>query len=229
MLLELVFGSHTIIVDGLYSFVTLALPLPRLTDEFADLRPSDRIAIEAKETEMLDMTTDPTAELHPGFSSPGTTATPWSEVVGVLEQAEIFWIATMRADGRPHVTPLPAMWLDGALHFATGLEEQKGRNLSRNPNCVLTTGTNSYRHGLDVVVEGKAERVTDRTTLERLAEMWRTRLDWPYDVGDDGFRHRPDGRAPSVDEGSVPVFVVRASKVLSFGRGERFIQTRYKP
>ena len=74
-----------------------------------------------------------------------------------------------------------------------------------------------------------AERVTDRTTLERLAQMWQSRLDWPYDVGEDGFRHRPDGRAPNVEEGSVPVFAVRPSKVLSFGRGERFIQTRYRP
>ena len=177
----------------------------------------------------MDMTAGLTPELHSDFSSPGATATSWAEVVEVLERAEIFWIATVRPDGRPHVTPLPAMWLDGALHFATGLEEQKGRNLSRNPNCTLTTGTNSYRQGLDVVVEGTAERVTDRATLERLARMWESRLDWPYDVGDDGFRHRPDGRAPNVDAGSVPVFAVRPSKVLSFARGEDFVQTRYRP
>lgn len=176
----------------------------------------------------MAVTRDPTPVLHPGFSSPGATATPWQEVVEVLERAEIFWISTARSDGRPHVTPLPAMWLDGALHFATGLEEQKGHNLLNNPHCILTTGTNSYRHGLDVVVEGRAERVTDRATLERLAQMWQSRLDWPYDVGEDGFRHRPDGRAPNVEEGSVPVFAVRPSKILSFGRGERFSQTRYR-
>jgi Pyridoxamine 5'-phosphate oxidase len=65
------------------------------------------------------MPSEPFAELHPAFSSSGATATPWRDVVAVLEQAEIFWIATIRADGRPHVTPLPAMWLDG-----TGLDEQ---------------------------------------------------------------------------------------------------------
>ena len=178
----------------------------------------------------MNTNTEPTPELHPGFSSPGTTAIPWDEVAEVLAQAEIYWISTVRADGRPHVTPLPAMWLDGALHFATGLDEQKGRNLSRNPNCVLTTGSNAYRHGLDVVVEGRAERLTDRVTLERLAEMWRSRLDWSYDVDDEGFRHRPDGQAPNVDVGtSVPVFVVRPTKVLSFGRGGQFVQTRYRP
>ena len=173
--------------------------------------------------------TEPTPELHSGFSTPGATAVPWQEVVDVLARAEIFWISTVRADGRPHVTPLPAMWLDGALHFGTGLDEQKGRNLSRNPNCVLTTGSSSYRHGLDVVVEGRAERVSDRATLQRRAERWRSRLDWAHDVDDQGFRHRPDGRAPNVDVGTVvPVFAVRPAKVLSFGRGAHFVQTRYR-
>ncbi|WP_375489379.1 pyridoxamine 5'-phosphate oxidase family protein [uncultured Jatrophihabitans sp.] len=174
--------------------------------------------------------TEPTPELHSGFSSPGSTATPWHDVAEALDQAEIYWISTVRADGRPHVTPLPAMWLDGALHFGTGLEEQKGRNLTRDPHCVLTTGTNSYRHGLDVVVEGRAERVTDRGTLERLAQMWRSRLDWAYDVDDEGFRHRLDGQAPNVEAGTVvPVFAVRPVKVLSFARGEHFTQTRFRP
>ncbi|WP_018178932.1 pyridoxamine 5'-phosphate oxidase family protein [Jongsikchunia kroppenstedtii] len=175
------------------------------------------------------MTTDFVPILHPGFSSPGAAATPWSEVVDVLEHADMFWISTVRADGRPHVTPLPAMWFDDALFFTTGLEEQKGRNLSRNPACVLTTGTNVYRGGLDVVVEGRAERCTHRPTLERLAQMWLHRLDWPYDVDDDGFRHRTDGRAPNVDTGAVPVFGLRPTKILSFRRDDEFAQTRYRP
>ena len=175
------------------------------------------------------MTSEPVAELHPEFSSPGAAPTPWRDVVAVLERAEIFWISTVRADGRPHVTPLPAMWLDGALHFATGLDEQKGRNLGRNPNCILTTGNNSYRQGLDVVVEGQAERVTDRSTLNRLAELWLSKIGWPYDVVEGGFRHRPDGPQPETADAEqvVPVFAVRPSKILSFGRGESFSQTRY--
>ncbi|MDF0531393.1 pyridoxamine 5'-phosphate oxidase family protein [Tsukamurella sp. 8F] len=167
--------------------------------------------------------------LHSGFSSPGAVGTPWSEVEELLSHAEMFWIGTVRADGRPHVTPLPAMWLDDTMYFATGLEEQKGRNLTRNPSCTLTTGSNSYRSALDVVVEGRAVRVRDRAVLEQLAGMWLERLDWPYDVDDDGFRHRSDGRAPNVDTGSVPVFEVRPDKILSFSRGESFVQTRHLP
>lgn len=176
------------------------------------------------------MTTgDPIPNLHTGFSSPGAVATPWSEVVGVLERADIFWISTVRPDGRPHVTPLPAMWLDGSLYIATGETEQKARNLDRNPACILTTGTNTYIPALDVVVEGHAARCRQRPTLERLAQMWKDRLDWPYDVDDDGFRH-PQGDQPSnVDTAAVAVFEVRPTKILSFKRGEEFAQTRYRP
>src|SRR5690606_22217979 len=104
------------------------------------------------------------------------------------------------------------------------------RNLARNPHCILTTGNNAYRHGVDVVVEGQAERVTDDSRLTRLAALWEEKLDWPYDVAEGGFAHRSDGKAPNVDNGAVvPVFGVRPAKILAFGRGERFSQTRYLP
>jgi hypothetical protein len=53
--------------------------------------------------------------------------------------------------------------------------------------CVLTTGTNSYRSGLDVVVEGSVERVTDNAALARLRSMWKDKIDWAFEVGDGGF------------------------------------------
>src|SRR5450631_2573219 len=99
-------------------------------------------------------------ELNEAFSEPGATARPWAEVADVLSASEMFWLSTTRRDGRPHVTPLPAIWTDGALHFCTGDAEQKARNLLADPRCVLTTGANQYRSGLDVVVEGTAVRVT---------------------------------------------------------------------
>ena len=64
--------------------------------------------------------TEPAAELNQGFSEPGAAARPWTEVAGVLSQTEMFWLPAVRRDGRPHVTPLPAIWRDGALHFCAG-------------------------------------------------------------------------------------------------------------
>ena len=117
---------------------------------------------------------------------------------GLLESAELFWISTVRADGRPHVTPLPAVWHDNALHFCTGAGEQKGVNLTRNASCALTTGTNAWKSGLDVVVEGRAERVSDDAQLRRLADLWSSKYDgdWEFDVRDGAFHHE-GGQASS--------------------------------
>jgi general stress protein 26 len=164
--------------------------------------------------------TEPTAELNEEFSAPDAQARPWAEVVDVLSRSEMFWLSTVRGDGRPHVTPLPAIWLDGALHICTGAGEQKAKNLESDPRCILTTGTNQFRSGLDVVVEGTAARVTDTAQLQRLAAMWRSKLDWPFEVADGAFRDTEGHRAL--------VFGIAPTKVLSFGKGEPYSQTRYR-
>ena len=102
------------------------------------------------------MSAEPVTELDRRFSGPGAEATPWDDARRAIEKAELFWISTVRADGRPHVTPLPAVWQDGAIYFCTGAAEQKGVNIARNANCALTTGTNAWKSGLDIVIEGAA-------------------------------------------------------------------------
>jgi general stress protein 26 len=169
---------------------------------------------------------DPVTELDPRFSGPDTSATPWADTEAVLEDAQLSWLTTVRADGRPHVTPLVAVWLDGAVHFCTGPTEQKAVNLAGNPNVVVTTGCNSWDQGLDVMVEGPATRVTDGATLQRLAAAWATKWDgqWRYEVVEGGFanEHADPG------DGPVLVFAVQAAKVLAFGKGT-FTHTRYRP
>jgi general stress protein 26 len=168
---------------------------------------------------------EPVTELDERFSGRGAEATPWAAAREALETAQVSWVTTVRADGRPHVTPLVAVWLDGAVHFSTGPGEQKAVNLASNPHVAVTTGCNTWDQGLDVIVEGDAERVTDRATLERLAAAWATKWDgrWRYGVVDGGFAH-PDAEV----EGPVLVFAVKPAKVLAFGKGP-FSQTRYRP
>src|ERR1700674_1174505 len=99
---------------------------------------------------------EPVTKIDPRFSDPDEVATGWNQTRRVLETAELFWISTVRADGRPHVSPLVAVWLDGAIPFSTGADEQKAINLSRNPHVILTTGCTDWDRGVDVVVEGDA-------------------------------------------------------------------------
>jgi Pyridoxamine 5'-phosphate oxidase len=50
--------------------------------------------------------TQPVTELDARFSDRDAVATDWDETRRALEDAELFWIATVRADGGPHLTPL---------------------------------------------------------------------------------------------------------------------------
>jgi general stress protein 26 len=156
----------------------------------------------------------PLTTLDQRFSDPDAAATGWEETRRVLETAELFWISTVRADGRPHVTPLAAVWADEAIHFCTGAAEQKAVNLRANPHVILTTGCNQWDAGLDVVVEGDAVQVTDDDVLKQLAEVWATKWDgrWHYQVRDGCFSH------PGGDE-AIPVFSVRPTKILAFAKG----------
>src|SRR4051794_3214812 len=118
------------------------------------------------------MNFDPTPEFDSRFSAPGAAATPWAATLSVLEGAELYWLTTVRADGRPHVTPVVGVVQDGTMHFCTGLDEQKARNLEHNRHVAVTTGNNSWATGLDVVVEGSAARVDDQHSLQRLADAY---------------------------------------------------------
>jgi general stress protein 26 len=157
---------------------------------------------------------EPTTELDPPFSGPDAPATPWVEVRAILQSAETFWITTVRSNGRPHVTPLVAVWLDDAIYFCTGPGEQKAVNLRGNQNVILTTGCNTWDSGTDVVVEGVATRVTDDSKLRQLAAAWTTKWDgsWQFEVVDGAFHH--DG-----GNGEAIVFEVKPTKVLSFAKG----------
>jgi nitroimidazol reductase NimA-like FMN-containing flavoprotein (pyridoxamine 5'-phosphate oxidase superfamily) len=174
-----------------------------------------RRAVRVPKAEIIE----PRAELDPRFSDPRAVATPWADTRRALEAAEIFWISSVRTDGRPHVTPLVAVWLDGALHFSTGADEQKMHNLRANPNLILTTGSDRWQEGLDVVVEGVAVRVDDDVALGRLAAVWATKWDgrWQWDAHDGSFHD---------DHGDALVFSVTPTKVLTFAKGP-FGHTRY--
>jgi general stress protein 26 len=160
-----------------------------------------------------------TTQLNEAFSEPGASAPSWADVEDVLSQSEMFWISTVRRDGAPHVTPLPAIWLHDALHFCVGAHEQKAKNINANPRCVLTTGTNRIRSGLDVIVEGTAARVKEERQLRQLAALWKSKLDWDFDVHEGAFR---DGAGRT-----GLVFGVKPTKVLAFGKAP-FTQTRFR-
>jgi pyridoxamine 5'-phosphate oxidase-like protein len=160
-------------------------------------------------------------EIDRRFSGPGAAPTPWSEAARVLEEAELYWLSTVRSDGRPHVTPLIGVAHEGVMHFCTGPDEQKARNLEHNARVALTTGNNAWASGLDVVVEGTALRVLERDALQRLADAYETKYGsvWHFDVG--------DGVFVTEQGGGAAVFRIEPAKVLAFAK-EPHAQTTYR-
>ncbi|HEY2281135.1 MAG TPA: pyridoxamine 5'-phosphate oxidase family protein [Streptosporangiaceae bacterium] len=158
--------------------------------------------------------TTPQTSLDERFSAPEATATSWEETRTVLETAELTWLTTVRADGRPHQTPLVTVWQDSALHFCTGAGEQKAVNLRHNSRVLLTVADRRWDEGLDVVVEGDAVQVRDEATLRGLAQAWAARWDgrWNFEVRDGSFFHRGEAFP-------VLVYAVAPAKVLAFGQG----------
>ncbi len=81
----------------------------------------------------------------------------WGNVEERLSSARNYWVATVRADGRPHATPVWGLWVGGAFYFGAGPGTRKARNLAANPNVVV-----HLEGGKEVaIVEGAAEVVAN--------------------------------------------------------------------
>jgi nitroimidazol reductase NimA-like FMN-containing flavoprotein (pyridoxamine 5'-phosphate oxidase superfamily) len=150
----------------------------------------------------------PETDLDSNFSSPGHPAVPWKDAEQQLQKAEVFWVSTVRPEGRPHVVPLLAVWLDGALYFITGEGERKAKNLAKNTRVVITTGSNALSEGLDIIVEGEAVVVSDDAKLRRVADAYAAKYGegWRLPIG-----------AP---EAGILTFEVTPTKAFGFGRNE---------
>lgn len=117
----------------------------------------------------------------------GSAELPWSRARDILAadtpEADLtFFLATVRPDGRPHSAGVGAVWVDDALYFVSGPSTLKSRNLAANPACSVSVRL----RGIDLVLEGVAQRVVDVSTLERVAAVYRTG-GWPAEVDGDAF------------------------------------------
>lgn len=164
---------------------------------------------------------EPVTELSP-FSSPGAVPTSWEVGRQCLDGAELYWLSSVRSDGRPHVTPLLGVWLDGTLCFCTGDNEQKAKNLAANPNCILTTGRNNL-DGLDVVIEGRAVVVKDLAELQSIADTYEKKYGRHFETPDGTWA----GLADSIRTRGALVYRVTPEVAFGFAKGDQFSQTRW--
>jgi Pyridoxamine 5'-phosphate oxidase len=152
-----------------------------------------------------------------------TTPTPWPRARAILEEARAtYWLATVRANGAPHVRPVLAVWVDGGLFFCAGPSTRKAKNLVLDARCVVTV----EEEPLDLVVEGRAVKVRDAATVGRVADAYAKVYGWRVAVRDGAF-HDTEGAAIA---GPSPYDVYEVTPTVAFGFGtdEPFVPTRWR-
>lgn len=123
----------------------------------------------------------------------------WTDVERRLESATVYWIASTRPDGRPHVIPRDGIWLEGGLYYGGSPKTVHYRNITRNPYVVVHIGDGQEA----IIVEGPVE-------IEKPTEEMAERL------SDESFAKYPQyGRPdPSLYMGGVSV--LRPLRVLAW-------------
>ena len=114
----------------------------------------------------------------------GSEPIPWTRareaLAGSRGPGAAFFLGTVGPDALPHAAGIGAVWADGTLWFVTGPRTRKARNLAANPACTISCRL----PGIDVVLEGRAERAVDVSTIERLAALYRE-AGWPAEAEGD--------------------------------------------
>jgi hypothetical protein len=130
------------------------------------------------------------------------------------------WLTTTNPDGSPHVMPLGAMQVDGTWYFTSGPGTRKSRNLARDARCVVSFATEPF----DLVMEGRAERVTDAAELEQVAAAYASG-GWPASVAGDALT--AEFSAPSAGPPPWYVYRVVPSRVYALGTADPYGATRF--
>ena len=127
---------------------------------------------------MAHLAMEPTAELleFPAAYGKATTTLDWASVSDRLGQAERYWLATTRADGRPHVVPVDGLWVDDTWYFGGAPETVHQRSIKENPNVVMHLEDSMQA----VIVEGAVEWLKPSDDdAKRLADANKAKYGYP--------------------------------------------------
>jgi PPOX class probable F420-dependent enzyme len=90
-----------------------------------------------------------------------------------LKKEKNIWLATVRPNGRPHLTPVWFAWYGEKLYICIEPESIKGRNLLENPHISL-----SLEDGSDALIcEGTATSAP-RPWAEEIVAIFQEKYDW---------------------------------------------------
>jgi hypothetical protein len=164
----------------------------------------------------------------------GSPALPWSRARDLLGagqgQASVggegdaprsFWLSTSGPNGQPHIAGVGALWIDDRVWFTSGARTRKSRHLDAKAACAVAVSL----AGLDLVIEGRATRVTDRASLERLAAAYKAQ-GWPAEVAGEDLT--APFSAPSAGPAPWHLYVIVPEVAFGVATAEPFGATRWR-
>jgi hypothetical protein len=132
-----------------------------------------------------------------GYVDNPTSEVSWEYVEKKLVESKHYWICSVRPNGRPHVVPRWAVYLDGKIYYDGSPETRHARNIIENPYVTVNLEDGQKA----IILEGKTVPAPKPVPLlaERLAKAYRVKY------AEEGYAPKPS----QWDEGGLYVFTPR--------------------
>ncbi len=156
------------------------------------------------------------------YSVDDIASTPWSDIERIFAETEIYALTTLLPDGMPHTVPVSGLLGERGFFFTSGPKEQKVQNLIADPRASVHVGSAHFFEGVDIVLRGPVERVTDAETLTWMRDAFIAKYCefWTFGIGEEVF----------INHHGWPswCFLLRPTAGYSFTRSESTAQTKYE-
>ncbi len=108
-----------------------------------------------------------------------TEMASWHEVATRLASERSYWLATVAADGAPHVSPIWGAVVGEVWHFYTERTTVKARNLAADPRVVVHVGDGEDA----LIVHGQVRDLGHPGEHRDVVDAFATKYTRPTDLG----------------------------------------------
>jgi hypothetical protein len=142
----------------------------------------------------------------------GTKPLAWNDVRKCFDKEKWYWVGTTRNEGRAHIRPVLAIWLNDKIYSTTSPNARKGRNLEQHNNCAIA----ARGKAMDIVVEGSTRWIDDTRILRRVVKAYKGKYGWPVTITEENMLDAPYG-APTAGPPPYRVYEITPKLVYAFG------------
>lgn len=132
-----------------------------------------------------------------GYADHPKSEVPWEYVEKQLTESMHYWMCSVRPNGRPHVVPRWAVYLDGKIYYDGSPETRHALNILNNPHVSVHLEDGQKA----IILEGESAPAGKPSPdlAKRLAAAYKTKYK------KEGYAPKPD----QWDEGGLFVFTPR--------------------